>query len=364
MHRYTNTEPSLLQLDSFPTASSTHRARFPVLGWVVAVLALWVAPALAQLTPDRLYYGVDRAMPMSIERPNDAGDGELSVALFQWGVAEPVATASVAEGKVDLSALFPTLWQQRVPFPLHLAQLLVGDTQHGSPVVLQPMVTPRPATRVPNGNGRVQFSPSPNVYSGIRAYTEKLVVFDTDRGEIRFRMRPDQAPNTSWNFLTLVDGGFYTDIIFHRILNSGRFGRFVIQVGDPTGTGSGGPGYLVDLEPSQLAHDFGVLSMARSSDPDSNGSQVFVCLSRAGTAMLDGNYCAFAEAVSGAEIINYIAATPVGGAQRSSPLDPKPVLRRAYTVPAPTHDQRPERIEDPTLGNDDSNSQSSGTPGD
>lgn len=102
------------------------------------------------------------------------------------------------------------------------------------------------------------------MYSGVREYVEKHIVWDASEGEIEFQLRPDQAPNTCWNYMQLVGGGFYTDIIFHRIINrlpsNGK--RFVAQVGDPTSTGGGGPGYFVDLEASRLPHDFGVLSMA------------------------------------------------------------------------------------------------------
>src|SRR5258708_35830605 len=118
---------------------------------------------------------------------------------------------------------------------------------------------------------------------------------ETSLGDIELAMRPDEAPNTVWNFLTLCAGGFYTDIIFHRIkaVNPATRSPFVIQAGDPlqrkdvpaeaTGAGEGGPGYWINLEPSKLPHDFGVVSMARKSDgslPNLAGSQFFISLSR------------------------------------------------------------------------------------
>jgi peptidyl-prolyl cis-trans isomerase B (cyclophilin B) len=160
------------------------------------------------------------------------------------------------------------------------------------------------------------------------------VVFDTDKGEMEFQLRPDAAPNTAYNFRHLVDGGFYTDIVFHRIVPKLPNGEpFVIQVGDPTGTGMGGPGYQVDLEPSTLQHDFGVLSNARSGDPNSNGSQVFVCLSRNGTSFLDGQYTSFAQAVRGGDVIRAIAASPTGPGDK--PLDPMPKIKSAKLIDAP-----------------------------
>ncbi len=106
---------------------------------------------------------------------------------------------------------------------------------------------------------------------------------ETNLGEIVIGLRPDEAPNTAWNFRELVDGGFYDGTIFHRVVPQSRDGDpFVIQGGDPSQSGEGGPGYWLPLEPSGLAHDFGVISMARADDPDSAGSQFFICLSARG----------------------------------------------------------------------------------
>ncbi|PHQ78224.1 MAG: peptidylprolyl isomerase [Phycisphaera sp.] len=151
----------------------------------------------------------------------------------------------------------------------------------------------------------------------------------TSEGDITFRMRPDEAPNTVWNFLSLGDGGFYTDIAFHRVMP-----QFVIQAGDPRGEGTGGPGYFLDLEDSKLLHDFGVLSMARSSDPNSNGSQVFICLSRERTQGLDTRYTGFGQAITGADVIMKIANTPLTSERRSeTPVNP-PLIHTATLVDA------------------------------
>jgi peptidyl-prolyl cis-trans isomerase B (cyclophilin B) len=168
----------------------------------------------------------------------------------------------------------------------------------------------------------------------------------TSEGDIVFRMRPEHAPNTVWNFLSLADGGFYTDVIFHRVV-PGRGGGppFVIQAGDPRGEGMGGPGYFIDLERSGLLHDFGVLSMARSNDPDSNGSQIFVCLSREATMPLDGLYTSFGEAVEGAEAIIAIERTPLGP-DGSRPVDP-PVIRSVRLVDAPPRGTGPQPVTRP-----------------
>lgn len=295
---------------------------------------------MGQLVPERLYYGKDRQMPMSILVPESA-QGEVRIDLLKPVTAQVTQSASVAPGRVDLASLFPMLWSRTSPELLY-AQLVVGDTPVGPAVVLQPMVSPVLFARNSDPRGKPRPQTMGNVYSGMRAYPEEHVIFKTTAGEIEFQMRPDEAPNTAYNFLHLVRGGFYTDIIFHRVVGE-RPPRapFVVQVGDPTGTGSGGPGYFIDLEPSTLLHDFGVLSMARSGDPNSNGSQVFVCLSRSGTSFLDGNYTAFAEAVAGDETIRTIGRVKVGAQDR--PIDP-PKIIEALVVPAPPYGTGPKAI--------------------
>ncbi|MBI1191059.1 MAG: hypothetical protein GC200_10315 [Tepidisphaera sp.] len=192
--------------------------------------------------------------------------------------------------------------------------------------------------------GVIIHTPDAPVYSGIAAYVDQHVVFETSMGDIEFRLRPDAAPNTVRSFLGLVQGGFYDDIIFHRVVARSPAGLpFVIQVGDPTGTGSGGPGWSSDFELSSLPHDFGVLSMARDEEPNTNGSQVFVCLSREGTARLDGKYVSFGEAVRGADVILAIGAVPVNG---DRPLDP-PVLKHVKLVEAPPFGTGPQPVKRP-----------------
>ena len=147
--------------------------------------------------------------------------------------------------------------------------------------------------------------------TGMRVYPERQVVMHTTMGDVTLAMRPDEAPNTAWNFLELAERGFYTDIPIHRIVAKDRNGDpFVIQAGDPTGTGEGGPGYLIDLEPTNLQHDIGVISMARATDLDTAGSQFFLCLSRKATARLDKQYGAFGQTVSGFDTIERLSQVP------------------------------------------------------
>jgi len=324
------------------------RARALARGVALLVgLTLLLAPASAQLLPERTYYGHGRTIPMQVVVPG-ALAGEVTIELLAPVSAERVDSASAAPGSVDLAGLFPTLWTSTQPRLLY-AQLRVGDAPVGSAVVLQPLLSVPYAERV-DQTGRPQFASAPGVvYSGLRAYQEKHVVLETDHGDMAFLLRPDQAPNTVWNFLHLVEGGFYTGVVFHRIIGA-RAGQppFVVQVGDPTGTGMGGPGYMIDLEPSKLRHDFGVLSMARSSNPNSNGSQVFVCLSRAATQALDDRYTAFGELVAGAETVVKVSRVPTGPQDR--PLDPMPKIVRAYTIDAPPYGTGPKPEPSPSEG--------------
>ncbi|MGP1310155.1 MAG: peptidylprolyl isomerase [Phycisphaerales bacterium] len=308
-----------------------------------ATIALLSGTAMAQLTPDRLYYGINRAIPMSVDVP--AGDGgEVQIRLFQFGAEQAVETADAEAGRVDLAGLFPVLWTTSSPTLLY-AQLFVGDEAVGAPVVLQPLVSPPYATSVNAADATVNWQEQPGpVYSGLRAYVDKYVVLETSEGDITLAMRPDEAPNTAFNFLHLAEGGYYTDVIFHRIVPMTSRGHpFVVQAGDPTGQGAGGPGYMIDLEQSDLPHTFGVLSMARSGDPNSNGSQFFIALSREGTSYLDKRYTGFGEAIDGADAIMALEQSPVQG-QR--PVNP-PKIVRAYTKPADPITQRPEPVTRP-----------------
>lgn len=115
---------------------------------------------------------------------------------------------------------------------------------------------------------------------------------------IKVELYPDIAPNTVNNFISLVRKGFYNNTIFHRVIPS-----FMIQGGDPEGTGMGGPGYSIKGEFSSndfsnnLKHDRGVISMARSQRPDSAGSQFFIMVEK--SPHLDGQYAAFGKVIEG-----------------------------------------------------------------
>jgi len=133
--------------------------------------------------------------------------------------------------------------------------------------------------------------------------TDTIVKIETSKGDIIAKLYDEKAPITAGNFLLLVDGGFYDGLTFHRY-DPG----FCIQGGDPQGDGFGGPGFSIPLEVSpDLKHDRGVLSMARSREPDSAGSQFFICLGDAHrVGFLDGDYAAFGKVAEGMEVVNSI----------------------------------------------------------
>jgi len=120
---------------------------------------------------------------------------------------------------------------------------------------------------------------------GANNYTAELT---TNKGPIRLTFLPDVAPGHVKNFLALAQTGFYNGVTFHRVIRG-----FMIQGGCPQGTGTGGPGYTIKAEFNRTPHVEGVLSMARTGDPNSAGSQFFICLGK--HTHLDGQYTAFGK---------------------------------------------------------------------
>lgn len=123
---------------------------------------------------------------------------------------------------------------------------------------------------------------------------------ETDRGEIELELYPEHAPKTVNNFIFLAKDGFYDGVTFHRVIPD-----FMIQGGDPTGTGRGGPGYRFEdeLEDNPLKHETGVISMANAG-PDTNGSQFFI--THAPQPHLDGRHTVFGKVVGGQDVVDSI----------------------------------------------------------
>ena len=155
-----------------------------------------------------------------------------------------------------------------------------------------------------------------------------VVTFTMENGDImKAELYPDIAPVSVNNFISLIQKNFYDGLIFHRVIRG-----FMIQGGDPQGTGMGGPGYSIKGEfaangfQNDLKHTEGVLSMARSMMPDSAGSQFFIMHKTA--PHLDGSYAAFGKIIEGMDVVNKIAETPTDYSDR--PLEDQKIA--AVTV--------------------------------
>jgi len=142
------------------------------------------------------------------------------------------------------------------------------------------------------------------------------VTLKTTAGDMTLEFFSDKAPKHVANFIKLAGDGFYDGTIFHRTLPG-----FMIQGGCPDGTGMGGPGWSVDAEFNDTPHTRGILSMARSQDPNSAGSQFFICHGDAD--FLNGEYTAFGRLTDGDDVLDAIAnaATQPGG-EGSKPVEP------------------------------------------
>ena len=155
-----------------------------------------------------------------------------------------------------------------------------------------------------------------------------IVTFTMENGDVmKAELYPENAPTSVNNFVNLVQKGFYDGLIFHRVIAG-----FMIQGGDPEGTGMGGPGYSIKGEfasngfKNNLKHTRGVLSMARSMRPDSAGSQFFIMHQNA--PHLDGDYAAFGKLIEGEDVLDKIAGVDTDYSDRPR----KPQVMKTVTV--------------------------------
>ena len=156
--------------------------------------------------------------------------------------------------------------------------------------------------------------------------SNEVAVIKTSEGDMVVQFWTDAAPNTVENFKKLARSGFYDGTIFHRVVKA-----FMIQGGDPNSKdpgkessyGQGGPGYKIKAEFNDRSHERGVISMARSSDPDSAGSQFFICL--ASVPRLNHQYTTFGKLIKGDEVLGKIGDTSV--TRSSSGENSKPMKR-------------------------------------
>lgn len=158
----------------------------------------------------------------------------------------------------------------------------------------------------------------------IRNKKDPFVTMQTDFGNMTFELYRDVAPTHVDSFLARTRDGFYNGTIFHRVINN-----FMIQGGDPKGTGMGTAGYTLKAEFSKLPHQEGTLSMARANDPNSASCQFFIVLARnQATASLDGKYTIFGQLLQGFDTLHKIGSVPVG----PNPMNPREISRPKQEV--------------------------------
>lgn len=138
--------------------------------------------------------------------------------------------------------------------------------------------------------------------SNVKKTNMSKAIIKTEKGDMTVQFYDKDAPNTVANFLKLAKSGYYDGVTFHRVIND-----FVIQGGDPTGTGAGGPGYSIDceLDGENQYHDRGVLSMAHAGR-NTGGSQFFICHSRTNTSHLDRNHTCFGKVIENVDVVDDI----------------------------------------------------------
>jgi peptidyl-prolyl cis-trans isomerase B (cyclophilin B) len=173
-----------------------------------------------------------------------------------------------------------------------------------------------PATQPQENPMAKQYSAEPKMtIDPNKSYTATV---ETTLGPIKIELYPKIAPHHVNSFVFLAKEGFYDGVIFHRVIPG-----FMIQGGDPTGTGMGGPGYQLKAEFNSTKHTRGVLSAARSASPDSAGSQFFLMHDVA--PHLDGQYTAYGKITDGIEVVDKIAALPTGAQNR--PTNPPSIKK-------------------------------------
>ena len=184
-----------------------------------------------------------------------------------------------------------------------------------------------PAT---NANGCPTSQPA-----ALAAGEQRQIVMSTSMGEITLLVEADLSPIAVGNFVALAECGFYDNVIFHRIAYMQDGTPFVIQGGDPTGTGTGGPGYQIKDEAVSGEYARGVLAMARSAAPDSQGSQFFIVLDDGAQPPLESarTYAILGQVTAGMDVVDAIAGVERDAEDR--PVVPVTILSTTVSTPAP-----------------------------
>jgi peptidyl-prolyl cis-trans isomerase B (cyclophilin B) len=267
------------------------------------------------ILPTKMWFGPNQPITFHVDSKSPVS---FVMTKFDGTVvpAKGATDAPAGDATVDLRTLYPDL---NAAGTYVLFAVPKGKDVHdfvGTPAVIE-----------------VRMDKSMGTVEGVKIEPLRYEVMTTDAGALTMTFYYDVAPNTVDSFLRLSSEGYYDGLTFHRIVPG-----FVIQGGDPEGTGTGGPGYSVGAEFNEHPHTEGVLSMARSQDPNSAGSQFFVCLDYAQTKHLDGQYTAYGKVVSGMDAVTKIAGTPAD--KTSGKPATAQVIQKAEVFPV-THDRNP-----------------------
>jgi cyclophilin family peptidyl-prolyl cis-trans isomerase len=190
---------------------------------------------------------------------------------------------------------------------------------------LSPLPSPSGSTSAQGAasvaSGAKQFSaPPPMTIDPSKHYTATI---DTSMGTMKADLFASDAPNTVNNFVFLAQQGFYNEVTFHRVIKD-----FMIQTGDPTGTGTGGPGYRFNDEPVKRPYTRGTLAMANAG-PNTNGSQFFIVHK---DAQLPPSYTIFGQLTDGLDVLDKIATTPTGAGKGGPDTPRAPVTINSITI--------------------------------
>ena len=263
-------------------------------------LAPIFAALFSVLVPTKMWYGITQPIEIRVDSKNDV---TLVLTDFSGKKLDARDSAQVSGGKtVDAKKVFPQLSNLGTYVLYAVPKGKEIQDFEGTPLVIEV-----------RGERNGPHEPEVTAVQPLR-----YAVMNTSHGPITMIFYYDVAPNTVDSFLRLAEQSYFDGLTFHRIVPG-----FVIQGGDPRGDGSGGPGYNVAAEFNDRPHEAGVLSMARANDPNSAGSQFFICLDYNSTKSLDHQYTAFGQVTDGMTAVKEIAATPIADEKTGRPQTPQ-----------------------------------------
>jgi cyclophilin family peptidyl-prolyl cis-trans isomerase len=271
-------------------------------------IASLFAALFSVLVPTKMWYPPSQPAEFKVD---SSADVTLVLTDFAGKQLDAKGSADVGAGKtIDIKSIFPQLSSLGTYVLYAVPKGKSFPEFDGTPVVVE--------VRGDSGMGE------PSV---MKVQPLQYVVMQTSAGPMTMVFWYNVAPNTVDSFLRLCSEGYYDGLTFHRIVPG-----FVIQGGDPKGTGNGGPGYTVNAEFNDQKHLPGVLSMARTNDPNSAGSQFFVCLDYANTQHLDHQYTGFGKVVDGMNAVTAIATTKIANPATGAPETPQ-VIQKVTVSP-------------------------------